>query len=151
MISEYINIGPDPLLFHVCCLTASVHLDKLMLWNGVESDLQRREIEKSHYRYTALRELRRAVAKPKVGALEIDILLVCICLLSVSDPLGELPSSIKKMDYNPFHHAFQPLGGLNIFGYQTIHAVHWKGLVALVQQRGGFDKIQLYGAKWKIA
>lgn len=122
-----------------------------MLWNGVDSDTRRRQLEQSHYRYTALRELRRAVASPKIDTLELDGILLSICLLAVSDPMGELPPSINKMDYNPFHHVLQPLGGLNIYGYQPVNPVHWKGLLTLIDQHGGFDKIQLFGAKWKIS
>lgn len=149
--SEYVQIKLDPLLFHTLCLSSSVHLDKLMLWNGVEADRRRREFEQSHYRYTCLRELRRVLAKPKVGTPEFDAILVSICLLSVSDPMGELPPSVNKMDYNPFSHALQSLGGLNVYGYQPVHPVHWKGLLTLIEQHGGFDKIQLYAAKWKIS
>ncbi|GAM37440.1 hypothetical protein TCE0_024r07363 [Talaromyces pinophilus] len=85
--------------------------------------------------YNALRELRRAVASPKISNPKFDGILLSICLIAVSDPMGELPPSINKMDYNPFHHVLQPLGGLNIYGYQP----------------RGFDQIQLFGAKWKIA
>ncbi|EED15666.1 conserved hypothetical protein [Talaromyces stipitatus ATCC 10500] len=151
IVSEYIQLTPDPLIFHVLCLSSAVHRDKLMLWSGADSDRHQREMEKSHYRYTALRELRRAVSTYKIGTPAFDAILVSVCLLSVSDPMGELPSSITERDYNPFHHVLQPLGGLNIYGYQPVHRVHWKGLLALLDQHGGFDKIQLYGAKWKIA
>ncbi|QGA19774.1 hypothetical protein EYB26_007468 [Talaromyces marneffei] len=151
VFTEYIQLTPDPLLFNVLCLSSSVHLDKLMLWNGLDSDSRRRELEQSHYRYTALRELRRAVASPKIGTPEFDGILLSICLLAVSDPMGELPPSIKKIDYNPFHHVLQALGGLNIYGYQPVNPVHWKGLLTLIDQHGGFDKLQLFGAKWKIS
>ncbi|KAK9384941.1 hypothetical protein V1515DRAFT_588776 [Lipomyces mesembrius] len=151
IFSEYIQLTPDPLIFHVVCLSSAVHKDKLILWSGADSGRHQREIEKSHYGYTALRELRRAVSTYKIGTPAFDAILVCVCLLSVSDPMGELPSSITERDYNPFHHVLQPLGGLNIYGYQPVHHVHWKGLLALLDQHGGFDKIQLYGAKWKIA
>lgn len=150
VFAEYVQLTSDPLLFNVLCLSSSVHLDKLMLWNGVDSNHSRRELEQSHYRYNALRELRRAVAGPKIGSQEFDGIVLSICLIAVSDPMGELPPSINKMDYNPFHHALQPLGGLNIYGYQPVHPVHWKGLLTLIDQRG-FDQIQLFGAKWKIA
>lgn len=122
-----------------------------MLWNGVDSDRSRRELEQSNYRYHALRELRRAIASPTIGTPEFDSVLLSICMLAVSDPMGELPPSINKMDYNPFSHALQTLGGLNIYGYQPVHPVHWKGLLTLIDQHGGFDRIRLFGTKWKIS
>ncbi|OKL55316.1 hypothetical protein UA08_09395 [Talaromyces atroroseus] len=151
MFLEYVQANPEPLLFHTLCLTSSIHLDKIMLWNGVEAQRRQRELEQSHYRYTCLRELRKALIKPKYGTVGFDAILVGLCMLAICDPVGDLPASVDTMDHNPFSHALLSLGALNIFGYEPIHPVHWKGLLTLIDQHGGFDSLRMYGSKWKIS
>jgi hypothetical protein len=151
MFVEYVQTNPEPLLLHTLCLTSSIHLDKLMLWNGVEAQQRQRELEQSHYRYTCLRELRKALAKPKYGNIGFDAILVGLCMLSICDPVGDLPTSVDTTDHNPFNHALLSLGALNIFGYEPIHPVHWKGLLTLIDQHGGFDSLRMYGSKWKLS
>jgi hypothetical protein len=107
-------------------------------------------VQSHHYRYMALRELRQALAKPQFGTRTFDEIIICICLLAINDPLGEMPSRFHKQGYNPFSHPLQSLGGLNEYGFAPVHPVHWQGLLALVEQNGGFHTLQLYGARWKL-
>lgn len=150
MFIEFVQANPHPLLFNTLCLTSSIHLDKLMLWNGVDAQRRRREFEQSHYRYICLRQLRQALVKPKFGTIAFDAVLVSLCMLSICDPVGDLPASVIA-DCNPFHHALLSLGALNVFGYEPIHPVHWTGLLTLINQHGGFDSFRMYGSKWKIS
>lgn len=140
-----------PLMIHNLCLMASVHRDRIMKWNGIEHGQEARSLEQHHYRYTTLRELRQAVADPAMSGVPVDGLILCICLIAIADPQGEMPLEPTRPDYNPFSHPLQDLGALNIYGYSPLHAVHWQALLRLLERNGGFDSLRVYGSRWILS
>jgi hypothetical protein len=149
MYAEYVRALRFPLLFHAICLSGSVALER-KIENQSEKDRNNRLRDQNHYRYMAVRELRQALAKPQFDTRTFDEIVTCISLLAINDPLGEMPQLFHKQDYNPFSHPLQNLGALNVYGFAPIHPVHWQGLLAFIEQNGGYHGLQLYGARWKL-
>ncbi|CRG89124.1 Protein transport protein sec39 [Talaromyces islandicus] len=151
--TNYLRLLPDPIVFNTICLSASIHLDRSMIWNGVETEHVVRRSEQHYYRYNALRALRQVLAKsnPKVGTPEFDHVLVSICMLAINDLHGETSQGVVKRDYNPFSNPLPTLGALNVYGYRPIHYFHWSGLLTLLSQHGGFHSLSLFAARFKIS
>jgi hypothetical protein len=118
--------------------------------NQSEKDRKNRLRDQNYYRYMAVRELRQTLAKLRFDTQTFYEVVTCITLLALNDPLGEMPQWFHKQDYNPFSHPLQNLGGLNVYGFASIHPVHWQGLLAFMEKHGGFHALQLYGARWKL-
>lgn len=110
-----------------------------------------RAIQSTFYRYTALREVRRELEKrPQFGSITAEFLIICVMLICVSDPQGEIPRDARP-DYNPFSSPLSTLGAIDVYGLNPLHPVHWQGLITMVEQHGGFDNLKLYGSRFLLS
>lgn len=147
---EYLQNVTQPWLLHTMCFCASVDLEHRERVAGITGHKDR-AIQSTFYRYTALREVRRELEKrPQFGSIRAEFLIICVMLICVSDPQGEIPRDARP-DYNPFSSPLATLGAIDVYGLNPLHPVHWQGLNTMVEQHGGFENLKLYGSRFLLS